>query len=547
MRETGDIHGYAWCAVITDDALLQTVQARYGRIAFFINDDSAVSKSLALYGEWAENEIGFLRHFIPEGTTVLDVGAYLGTHSLAFARFTGPTGHVVSFEAQPLAFAVLQRNVTANALPQIALMNVVVADHAGMVRVPSIEIEERGNYGSASLRTQLLPDEVGLTLGTGQDATRELDVSAITIDSLQLEACSLIKIDAEGTEDVVLRGAQETISRLRPVVYAECNSIADGMRSIGILRGLGYEVRLHLADAFNVENFNGSSENIFGHAREAALVAVPAADGGRLDTIPLRSCELLVRIETADDLALALLNKPQYPGEVLAKGAAAKSGAAAWLDDMARLRSEGETLRGDLEKVQRTLAEDAQRDRDLWAKELAAAKITMEGMARERDDALARAEAAHVVVDAMVKERDDALARAEAGRVVAEGMAKERDDALARAEAARVVVEGMASERDDAFARAEAAREFVESMARERDDAAAYAEAAMRQARAARSATDAAMATSEEMSRTLERLQRDHQEEAVRSQASLKAIHASTSWRITGPLRALARFLRVRP
>jgi hypothetical protein len=55
------------------------------------------------------------------------------------------------------------------------------------------------------------------------------------------------------------------------------------------------------------------------------------------------------------------------------------------------------------------------------------------------------------------------------------------------------------------------------------------------------------MAASEEMSRTLERLQRDHQEEAVRSQASLKAIHASTSWRITGPLRALARFLRVRP
>lgn len=316
-----------------DDELLQTVDGRYGPVSYFVNDASAVSRSLALYGEWAENEIAFMRHFICPGATILDIGAYLGTHTLAFARAAGPHGHVLSFEAQPLAFDILQRNVQANGLPGIELRNVVVADFAGTTAVPSIEVDQPGSFGSASLRSQLLPEAAGPTLGTGQSSSHDFDTPVVSIDSLELEACTLIKADVEGMEDLVLRGAQATIARFQPAVYVECNSIDDGLRSIAVLRTFGYDSRLHLVDAFNADNFNGSLENVFGRAREAALVGVPATESGRLDTLPLRPCELLIRIETADDLALALLNKPQYPSEILARGAAAATGAAAWLHE----------------------------------------------------------------------------------------------------------------------------------------------------------------------------------------------------------------------
>jgi FkbM family methyltransferase len=564
-----DAAEYGGSSVTVDNALTETVESRYGQIAIFINDVSSVSRALTIYGEWAQNEITFMRHFVPEGATVLDVGAYIGTHALAFAQFTGPSGRILAFEAQPHAFDMLRRNVAANDVTHVECRNVVVADFDGTVAVPSIDIDQQGSYGSASLRGQLHPDESELADGAGQRQPRLTDVAAITIDSLDLADCALIKIDAEGTEDVVLRGARATIARLKPTIYAECNAIGDGLRSIAILRDLNYEVRAHVVDAFDPENFNGASENIFDKAKEVALVGVPAGEGGRLDAIPVRPCELLLRIETADDLALALLNKPQYPDEILVGGAAAKSGGACWLEQLAKDRSDHAAARGELEWARQALAEERARAASIepmLAKEREAARAIVEGMANERDDAAARAQG---VVQAMAKERDDAVARAEA---MVEGIVKERDEATARAQA---IVDGMAQERDEAVARAEAmqavagrlaserdaAQAAAEAMERERDAALAHAAAAMHQARAARAALDAAetmtVQTSEQAARTLEALRSGHHEELrklrdtnesrVRAmEAQIGAMYASTSWRFARPVRLLGRLLRGR-
>ena len=75
-----------------EDPLFRTIDARYGRMTFFANDIGAASGSLAIYGEWAENEIGFVKTFIAVGETVVDVGAYIGTHTLAFSHSLGRRG-----------------------------------------------------------------------------------------------------------------------------------------------------------------------------------------------------------------------------------------------------------------------------------------------------------------------------------------------------------------------------------------------------------------------------------------------------------------------
>jgi hypothetical protein len=141
-------------------------------------------------------------------------------------------------------------------------------------------------------------------------------------------------------EDWVLKGAASTIRRCHPVIYAECNSLGDGLRALAVLKEMQYRVRAHVVRAYNVDNFRGDAENFLGEACEVALVGTPQVpDRDPLLGYFIRSCELLLDIETPDDLALALFNKPQYEQEVLRIGAAALSGGAKCLDEIRVLRS----------------------------------------------------------------------------------------------------------------------------------------------------------------------------------------------------------------
>jgi FkbM family methyltransferase len=331
------------------DDLLETVNSRYGQVTFFANDTGAITDSLRKYGEWAENELSFMLSMVREGATIIDVGAYIGTHALAFARHLGEAGQVVSIEAQSSSFEVLSRNIAASGLKHVRLEHAVASATAKNELIPAIDIESPGSYGSASLREVLVPG-VRASAGEGDSArTGGLAIRSIAVDDLAVSSCALIKIDVEGMEDMVLRGAAQTIRRCQPAIYAECNSLEDGLRSFALLKEYGYRVRAHVVLAYNADNFRGNPENIFGGAREIALVGTPAAGTDPLKAYALRSCELLLDIENADDLALALLNKPQYEHEVLRNGAAGRSGGRMCLDDARELRSAYETLQRDVE------------------------------------------------------------------------------------------------------------------------------------------------------------------------------------------------------
>jgi len=101
--------------------LHRAVDSRYGPIVFFANDMGTIGQSLALYGEWAENELGFVKQFLLPGATVLNVGAYAGTHTLAFAHSVGSEGRVVALETMPTTFKVLKENALANNLSNVCL------------------------------------------------------------------------------------------------------------------------------------------------------------------------------------------------------------------------------------------------------------------------------------------------------------------------------------------------------------------------------------------------------------------------------------------
>lgn len=345
-----------------------TVRSRYGELIVFTNDTGAVTLSLRKYGEWAENEISFLHNFIPTGSTVFDIGAYIGTHTLAFARFVGRHGRVVAIEAQPEAFRVLESNVGANissgaewgAEGVIEVLNAIVTSERGDVMIPTINSQATSSFGSTSLAGILRYAPVASTTSVAEIDGRAR-VPAITVDSFNVGRCELLKIDVEGVEDLVLRGAMQTIERCSPVIYGECNSLAGGLRCLSILKRAGYKTFAHVVDAFNASNSLNIAENIFGNGREVALLAVPSSQTAEVRNMPRRSCELLLEIENADDLALALLNKPQYLMEVLRPSRAATTGGAEFIEQQIAANAMLAQLQEENTRLQQRLGQKGQK------------------------------------------------------------------------------------------------------------------------------------------------------------------------------------------
>lgn len=419
-------------------SLYRSIRTRYGEMTVFANDTGAVARSLFAYGEWAENELSFLSLMIPSGATVIDVGAYIGTHTLAFSKFVGPLGRVIAIEPQNKTFELLTENVAANRLANVELLHAAAAERIGTLEILAIDPSSQGSFGSAALAVG--DGNLGGDLTTSQRKQNPISVDLLTIDSLELAGCALIKIDAEGTEDLVIRGAKRTIRHFSPAIYAECNSVEGGLKTAAAMRELGCAVRMHVVDAFSESNFCRNSENIFESAREVALVGLAGALLEKIDRASPRPCELILKIESTDDLVLGLLNKPQYPGEILSAGSAARTGGDAFLkraeelrSDHARLANEIDWAKGELSRAhQRAAAAEVEHQRVgnelAWTKdELAKARESGEALEIERQrlkgeltTARQRADASQALAEASMRQARfarEAADRAEATAV----------------------------------------------------------------------------------------------------------------------------------
>jgi FkbM family methyltransferase len=299
-------------ADLTDD--LETRPCRYGTMSYFKND-TIISRSLRESGEWAQGEIDLLYHLINSKDTVLDVGAFIGTHTLAFSRKVGGAGRVYAFEPQPTFFEVLKKNIEQNALTNVRALGVALGDRSGRAEIREIDASDTCNFGETSVSA------VG---SAASDAVSRRTVGLITVDQLALDRCDLIKIDAEGMEIEVLRGAQQTLCSMRPVVSAECNSLEHGWPVAEFLKDKRYCTYSLNTSAYNPGNFRQNTNNFLGDGRETCLILIPA------EKVPFIQSSLgpkqhpsLIPIACIDDLALVLLKKPQYKYEVMSKAAAA--------------------------------------------------------------------------------------------------------------------------------------------------------------------------------------------------------------------------------
>lgn len=281
---------------------MTTIDTRYGAMEV-VDSDSIVSESLRVYGEWAQHEIDWIKFAIEPGSVVLDIGAFIGTHTLAFSRFVGNSGRVLSFEPQTNSFATLARNVESNELQNVEIFNVGVSDSCRSIVLNNQRGGNIRNYGGLKL------------LFDSNLSSTSVGIEILTIDTLNLPTLSVVKIDVEGMELEVLKGGVETIRGLKPTIFVECNDIQSGVKIKAFADELGYLVFGNLSEAFNSQNFKGASENIFEGACEVTLLLIPSHRKSDFGALIERSD--VMEITSADELALLMLAKPQYPAEVL--------------------------------------------------------------------------------------------------------------------------------------------------------------------------------------------------------------------------------------
>ena len=136
------------------------------------------------------------------------------------------------------------------------------------------------------------------------------------MDDFTFERLDFIKIDVEGMEADVIHGGGHTLATHRPIIFAECNDLANGSKTLRSCLDMRYVVYGVLSAAFNIDNFKHLADNIFLNASEASLLAIPQEKQAvMMQRINLAA---FARIDSLDAMSLLLLHKPQYVDEVLA-------------------------------------------------------------------------------------------------------------------------------------------------------------------------------------------------------------------------------------
>ncbi len=175
---------------------------------------------LALYGAYKKyyeaGPVDRLQEFVPTGSVVIDVGANVGFFTLRFAEWVGSAGQVISIEPEQQNYDILSAS-----LARAGLSGRVRALKAAAVAVAG---------GTLLEINPLHPADHKLSRdGTG------LPVDGVRLDDLVAETGhlrpSLVKIDVQGAEMLVLLGASQILKIARPALFIELHE--EGLKKFG--------------------------------------------------------------------------------------------------------------------------------------------------------------------------------------------------------------------------------------------------------------------------------------------------------------------------
>jgi FkbM family methyltransferase len=180
-----------------------------------LNLNEAIDLVIFLLGMFERETVQVYRRLVQPGDFVLDIGANIGAHTLHLARCVGPQGLVVAFEPTWFAFQKLVKNINEN------------PDLASRVRAEQTMLVSKPGEESVGLLYSSWPlaEQTGLHSNHCGELKSTSGTSARTLDEYLkhtgIEKISFIKLDVDGHECNVLRGALNTLTQHKPTIIME--------------------------------------------------------------------------------------------------------------------------------------------------------------------------------------------------------------------------------------------------------------------------------------------------------------------------------------
>jgi FkbM family methyltransferase len=208
---------------------------------------------LLLYGECSEIELQFLLSLARHPGLVIEVGANMGIHTIPIAmQLAKQDRMLLAFEPQPVIFQQLCANLALNGLTNVRALPYACGSANGPVMFEVPDYHSIGNFGGTKMH-KTLP----------ASAKHEI-VQCVRLDAIAAEGdVGLIKVDVEGFELEVLKGAEGILRRCCPLLYVENDRRDKSQALIQWLMDHEYRVWWHIPPLFNPSNFHGVPQNCY--------------------------------------------------------------------------------------------------------------------------------------------------------------------------------------------------------------------------------------------------------------------------------------------
>jgi FkbM family methyltransferase len=193
----------------------------HGLLLINVNDQ-IIGKTVSTYGGWDVAYVDMLKEVIrrhypeSEPMDIVDCGANIGIYALSLAKIDDFKIRMHAIEAQRLVFQMLNANMALNSLDNVWTYHAYVSNKDGeSTALPCADPNVPANFGAFEVESPSGHSEFDGKLLAPET------VQSLTIDSLQLENCTVIKIDVEGMEVKAIEGAMNTIAKSRPILFFE--------------------------------------------------------------------------------------------------------------------------------------------------------------------------------------------------------------------------------------------------------------------------------------------------------------------------------------
>ena len=178
------------------------------------------------FGTFCHEKQIFFSKVIKKGCVVYDIGANAGFYTLLFSVLAGPQGRVVAFEPSPRNSVYLKRHLSLNQCDNVEVIEAAVSDKDGYACL------EKGSRGS----TDHLSEKC------------DFKVRTICLDNMVYKESNppadYIKINAEGSEMLILSGAKRLLSEKSPVIFLSLHNDELERQCRNLLESLNYYLEI---------------------------------------------------------------------------------------------------------------------------------------------------------------------------------------------------------------------------------------------------------------------------------------------------------------